>query len=620
MIDNIREKIKNARIHLYDVKDKNVNHHLEGVLHQVPHPISENWQEEKQEDISNNMNYKKPKTSIYKKFFIFAIIFFILSIGFAVYMHFSDNTSVSANKIDLVVLGNAFAKGGANLPLEVEIVNRNNASLELVNLIVEYPSGASDDITSMTRLPRDTIGTIGAGERITRNTQVKLYGEEKSIRNVKVSLEYHPEGSNAIFTKEIIYPVTISEAPLSMKMDAPDDIVSDQEMTLNIQSILNTELPNSNMVLQMSYPNNFVFEDSNIKPDFGNSIWNLNNISKDMPFNLTIKGKVVGLDGDEMVFHAYAGIGDPSDKSAVKVVYNSLLHKMTISKPFLEAKIISPDYVSGGDKVDVKINWANNLSNRVTDTIITAQVTGSGLVDKSIIPNGGFYDSLNNNIVWDRNTNPELSSIEPGQSGTLSFSIDTKSFIGLYDNISDPEININVDIKGREPNLGSSYKEVDNYSNKKIKINSNFQIATSASYLSGSQQPKAETETKYNITWSLFNTVNNVSEAKAVAVLPVYVKWVSALGGEDVTYNEFTREVTWRIGQVRSNTGFKTSREASFTVSLTPSYNQIGSVLELVKEISLTGKDTFTGSNLNSSQKSVTTKLSNSIGDGRVMQ
>jgi len=370
----------------------------------------------------------------------------------------------------------------------------------------------------------------------------------------------------------------------------------------------------------MSYPNNFVFEDSNIKPDFGNSVWNLDNISKDIPFNLTIKGKVVGIDGDEMVFHAYAGIVDSSDKSSVKVIYNSLLHKITISKPFLEAKIVSPDYISGGDKVEVKINWANNLSNRVTDAIITVQATGNGLVDKSIISDGGFYDSLNNNIVWNRNTNPELASIEPGQSGTLSFSLDTKSFLGLYDNISDPEININVDIKGREPNLGTSYKEIDNYSSKKIKINTNFQIAASASYLSGSQTPKAETETKYNITWSLLNTVNNISEAKAVAVLPVYVKWISSSGGEDVTYNEFTREVVWKIGQVKSNTGFKNSREAIFTVSLTPSYSQIGSILELEKEINLTGKDTFTGSVLNNSQNSLTTKLPNGINDGRVIK
>lgn len=623
MIENSKNKIEDEKMHLYDVKDKNVNHHLEGVLHQVGHKVSTEWDNEEENNYKEDMKNRKPKMSIFKKFFIASIVFFLIAAGFAVYMFYNKDTSVSNDKVDITVIGNAFTKGGEELPLQVEIVNRNNVNLELVNLIVEYPSGASDDVTEMTRLPREVIGAINKGESVTKNIKVKLYGEEKSVRNVKVSIEYHGEGSNAVLTKETSYPVTISIAPLSLFIEAPDTATVDQEISFNIKAVLNTSLPDVNTVLQLSYPNNFVFEDSSIKPDFGNSVWGLSTLNTETPFNLNIKGRMIGQSGDEQVFHVYAGVENSSDKSRVSVTYNSLLHTVLIVKPFLEAKILASDSVSSGDTVNVNVAWTNNLSTQVTDAIITAEIKGNGLVDKSIETDEGFYDSSNNKIIWDKNTVPDIGTIEPGEKGTFKFSFKAKSFTGLYDTVKDPQVSIDVSIKGRQPSLGSTLQEVNNFSNKIVKIGSDFQIVAGANYLSGNLPPKAETETKYSITWTLSNTVNNITGAKAVTILPVYVKWVSAEPGQNITYNDFTREVTWNIGSVSSNTGVNSNKEASFIISLNSSTSQIGSTPQLIKETKLTGLDAFVGDTISITQNAVTTNLmnsSNNIGAGRVVE
>jgi hypothetical protein len=153
----------------------------------------------------NNKFKIKPPASIFKKFFWVSFIFFIIAIIFALYRFYNTDTSVSSDKIEIQIIGNSFTKGGDELPLQIEITNNNNASLELSNLIIEYPKGASDDISDVLRLPRDTIGTIKPGESVIRNIKVKLFGEEKSVRNIKVRLEYHPQGSNAIFTRDKYY-------------------------------------------------------------------------------------------------------------------------------------------------------------------------------------------------------------------------------------------------------------------------------------------------------------------------------------------------------------------------------------------------------------------------------
>ena len=562
---------------------------------------------------------KKPPMSPFKKFFIGAFAFFILAIAFSVYMFIRGGTSVSNDNIDITVIGNAFTKGGEELPLQIEINNRNNANLELADLTIEYPRGAGDEVTDVIRLPRDVIGTIKSGEVITRNIKVTLFGDEKSSRNVKISLEYHPEGSNAIFTKVKEYSVTISSAPLSLIVDAPNTATSDQSISFKVTATLNTSLPEGNTMVQVSYPNNFVFDSAIPAPALGNSVWSLAALTQTNPVTITITGHLVGQDGDEQVFHVYAGTTSPTNQSVVDVVYTSLLKTMTIAKPFLEARILvnnqdlSSYTANGGETMNGDIYWSNNLPTRITDAQIILNMSGN-VFDKATASSlEGFYDSANSRIIWDKNTVPELASVEPGATGSVSFSFKSISLVGKGLQVKEPQIALDVSIKGRQPSEGSTFDEVNNFAKKIVKILSDFQIASSAAFTSGSLPPKAETETKYTITWTLSNSVNNIAQAQARSVLPIYIKWVGAVSGnnENIAYNETTREVVWNIGSVRSNTGFDSNREVSFILSLTPSLSQVDSVPQLMKNIALTGTDTFTGTTIKSSRGPITTKLSN---------
>ncbi|MFA4853515.1 MAG: hypothetical protein WC599_13440 [Bacteroidales bacterium] len=629
MIEESKNKIEDIKRYLYDPNDKSMSHQREGILHQVNHNVSLEWQDSqaKQEDNMKN-KFKKPPVSIFKKFFLVSFIFFIGALGFAFYKFASNDTSVSNNKINIMVIGNSFTKGGDELPLQIEITNNNNASLELANLVIEYPKGAVDNTADVTRLPRDSIGTIKPGENIIRNIKVKLFGEEKSIRNIKISLEYHPQGSNAIFTRDKYYPVTISLAPLSLNIKAPTSTISNQPISFKITSTLNTSLSGDNPILQVTYPNNFAFDSAIPTPLLGNSIWDLSSLTTNNPITVEIKGRLIGQDGDEQVFHAYAGTTSGTNQSVVNVVYSSILQKILITKPFLDARILvngqdQTEYVvSGGGTVNVEIAWANNLPTRITDGQIIVSLSGNVFDKSTVKSNNGFYDSTNNQIIWDRNSVSELSEINPGESGTVIFNFKPSSLIGLSNAIKDPQVSIKVSIKGRQPQLGSTYNDINNFSEKIVKILSDFQIASSASFVLGSMPPKAETETNYIVTWTLSNSANNITEAQARSALPIYIKWVGLSSGQNdnLTYNEVTREVIWNIGSVLPNTGINSNREVSFIISLKPSLSQVGSVPQLMKEIYLSGMDSFTNTLIKSVQGPITTSLANGSAGGRVIQ
>ncbi len=618
MLEEDHNKIEDIKRRLYDPKDTGVDRRHEGVLHPQNFKVANEWKEDvKSENSSMNTTIKKPKTSFFKKFFVISVIFFIGAIGFAFYMYTTGGISVSSDNIDITVLGNAFTKGGDELPLQIEITNRNNADLELADLLIEYPRGASDNASDVIRLPRETIGTIKKGQSITRNVKVSLFGDEKSVRNVKISLQYHPEGSNAIFTKDKEYQVTISSAPLSLRIDAPDQATSNQLVSFTINATLNTSLPQETTMLQVTYPPNFVFDSATPQPTIGQSVWSLASLTQANPVQITVKGRLIGQDGDQQVFHVYAGTTSPTDLSVVNVVYTSLLQTVTITKPFLEARILVngqnlPTYTaSGGESVSSEISWVNNLSTRITDAQIIVNMSGNAFDKSTVNPREGFYDSSNNRIIWDKNTIPELGSIEPGASGVVSFNFKPKSLIGASNTIKDPQVELDVSIKGNQPSVGSTFSDVNNFAKKIVKIVSDFQIASSASFTSGPLPPKAESETTYTITWTLSNSANTVNQAQARSILPIYVTWVGPKPGsiEKVAYNATTREVVWDIGTVRSYTGLETSREVSFMVALKPSLAQVGSVPQLMKDVFLSGTDSFTNTVVKSSRGPITTLI-----------
>lgn len=622
-----KDKIEDIKKRLYDPSDKAMSHQREGILHQINHDVPIDWKDDENKNENNMKNkFKKPPVSIFKKFFLISVIFFIGALGFAYYKFSSNDSSVSSDKISITVIGNSFTKGGDDLPLQIEIANNNNANLELANLIVEYPEGAEDNTTDVIRLPKDSIGTIKSKETVIRNIKVKLFGAEKSVRNIKISLEYHPQGSNAIFTKDISYPVTISLAPLSLTIDSPTSTTSNQPISLKVSAILNTSLPGEKPILQVTYPNNFVFDSAIPAPTYGNSVWDLSSLTTTNPITVEIKGSIIGQDGDEQVFHAYVGTSNGTDQSIVNVVYSSVLQKILITKPFLDAHILvnsqdQTEYaVSGGDTVNVDVSWVNNLSTLITDGQIIINLSGNAFDKSMVTSNNGFYDSANSQIIWDKNSVPALSEINPGESGIVSFSFKPISLIGSQAVVKDPQVSIKVSISGRQPQLGSTYDAINNFSEKIVKILSDFQIVSSVSYSSGSIPPKSEMETKYKVVWTLSNSSNGIVDAQAKSILPIYVKWVGLAQGEtqDITYNDVTREVTWKIGQVDPNTGISSNREASFIISIQPSLSQVGSIPQLMKEIYLSGEDSFTNTLIKITRSPVTTITSDS--NGRVVQ
>lgn len=571
------------------------------------------------------------KTSLFKKFFLFSLAFFVLALAYAGYVFFAGGNTVSNNNIDISVLGNNFTAGGDSLSLVVGITNKNSSALDLADLVVEYPKGGAvtgtTDSSMLNETSRVSLGTIPSGAVRNQNVTVTLFGEQGSIQNVKVSLEYRVAGSNAIFVKDTAYPVTINSTPVNLTMDAPDTTAANQNVTLNVKAILNSTTTAPKMLLTMDYPVGFQFVSATPSPSSGNNIWSLGDMAPGAERDISVVGKIVDAsDGEQKTFHATTGTQSSSNKYAIDVIFNSLSHTIAISKAFIDANLSVNGATGSQFAIDTStpihgsINWTNNSDTKVNDLQIQAKISGNAVNAKTIQVDQGFYDSNQGTITWDANSESQLRDVNPGDSGTLSFSMSPLSLFSAASGIlSSPTINIDVSVSGKQDVGGFNTTSLNDFATATVHVISDVAFTNKALYYSGAFTnsgpipPAVGKTTTYTVVWSVSNTANNISGASIHSTLPPWVSFVGKVSpaSEDLTYNATTQEITWNIGAIQPGTGItKDAHTVSFQLSMKPSVSQVGSIPTLINEAVLTGHDDFANVDMSTKKPLLNTLLS----------
>lgn len=570
------------------------------------------------------------KTSLFKKFFRLSLAFFILTLLYASYVFFVGGNTVSNDNIDISILGNNFVAGGEELSLVVGITNHNSSSLDLVDLVMEYPKNSVSQTadwsvvgTDRTRL---SLGTIPAGAVRNENLKVTLFGEQGSVRPIKISIEYRVEGSNAIFVKDKLYEVTLSSTPLNLSVEAPLTASSNQDITLNVKATLNAIKPVSKILVKLDYPVGFRFVKAVPAPSGGNNIWDLGDLAPGAEHSIAITGKMLDVfDGEEKSFRITSGSQSASDKTVIGVVFNSLVHTLAIKKPFIEAKlfvggIYQREYATDSKTpINGQIQWVNNLDTKINDLSIRAKISGNAVNRKTIKSSQGFYDSSQEIIIWDKNSVNDFAEVNPGDAGSLSFSLSSFSLFSASDGLlSSPSIVVDISISGKQLIAGYTPADLNNSSSSLIRIISDVGLTTKGLYYSGPfvnkgpVPPKVENETTYTILWSLSNTANSISRAVVRSSMPSWIRFVGPISpaDENLTYNPSTKEIVWNIGNIPKGTGITAKdHTVAFQVAFTPSLSQLGATPVLVNDVVLTGHDDFANVDVRVSKNALRTQL-----------
>lgn len=563
----------------------------------------------------------KKKYSFTKIIFLFSLFFFLGSATAATIFLYQGRNTVSNENITIAIDGPSSVAGGEELSLEVTVENTNQQSLELVDLIVVFPPGTSNPDAPGSTLDRTrfSLGTIKPGQSQTELVEATLFGEEGSSQEIQFIVEYRISDSNAIYVKESSYFVGIRSTPLSVSIDTSAEAAANQRLDLDVTLTSNSNTVLPDVLLRMEYPFGFTPDETSPQPAFGDNIWSLGDVAPGTERTIEISGFVSGQDGEEKVFRAFAGSSRQNDPRAIETVYGQALSGVDIRETFvgvdltLDGERDSTIVRTGGTDISGILSFANNLDVTLRDVAIELAFSGSALDSQSVQVDRGFYDSNTQTIRWDSSTNNQLSRLGAGDDGRLTFQFTPQ----VGSSVRNPTVDVAVSIFGRRGSQTGTSEEARNVARRTIRLSSDIALSSRAVYSvgpfenSGPLPPQEEEATTYTILWSVVNPTNDISDVVVRGALPSYVSWTGNTQGEEVSFSAATGEVIWEIpNRVPAGTGIESgSVEAAFQVRLVPSQSQRGSVVDLVRSISIEARDEFTGSTIRRNKNPINTEI-----------
>ena len=566
----------------------------------------------------------RERMALATKFLIGSAAFFVLAIGGAAIFFFSGGNYISPKNIDLQVVAPALVDGGSTGNLQFIITNRNSAELQLADLVIEYPSGTRDPKNPQKSLNNERIpvGAIAPGQQIKLTSSAVFYGSEGDTQIIKASLEYSVQGSNAVFVKEGSASITIGSSPVSVRVETQSEAISGQPFTIKVTVQSNSPAPVQDVLVQAQYPFGYSVQSATPRADAGSTLWRLGTMAPGATQVITVTGSIDGQDGDERVFRFLAGSNKDQTAGKIQVPFLSVPATLTVRRPFITAGI-AVDGKTGpkisataGKSLHGTVTWQNNLQESVSDVQIKLKFSGVVFDRGSVQPGGGFYQSNDNTITWTSAQDPSLASVPPGGSGTLQFSFNALAPGAGGTVYTNPTIDLSLTVGAVRTGQGDVPDQISSAASTQITLASAIAIAARALHFtggsgnSGPMPPRAETATTYTIEWSAKNSSNTVANTTVLTVLPVYVTFVAAYAGSDITYDAGSRTVRWDVGDLGAGVGYSTAaRKGSFRISFMPSSSQVGLSPQLTGTAVISGTDRFAQVQVSDTVEAPTTKL-----------
>ena len=457
--DEEQSRIHKLRQQLYSRDYKPEEDKRAGVTSEEVEGVQSEWKAPKEPKKKKfDFLHKQEEGFFIKWVLVLSVIFFLISFIIAAVIFLRGSVDVSSKNVDVRILGPVSIGGGEELSLEVIVDNKNNVDMESAVVFIEYPEGTRSHENINEELTRDSqdYGPIGSGRNVRNTFKSVLFGEQDSVKDIKVVVEYRVVGSSATFEKEKNYEIQISSAPVLINIKYPNQIRSDQDVEFIVDITSNSSTDLTDVLFKAEYPFGFTFIDSDPKPSFDKDVFSIGLLKPEEKRTIKIRGILQAQDNEERTFKFNVGTESENDERELGAVYVSSDKTIAVTKPSLGVSATingaqsNEVAVKSGQSVSTVVSWINNLTTRVVNANVISTISGSMFEPRTVVVgSGGFYRSSNNTIVWDQNTQPDLAEISSGEKGVVNFDFNVKSLTpSLGASVRNPEINLNVDIEG----------------------------------------------------------------------------------------------------------------------------------------------------------------------------
>jgi len=553
-------------------------------------------------------------------FFSLILVAVFALAGFVVYLLLppsTPNVAISFSKPDNVQVGQPFT-------LTLALTNYSNAILKNTDLSILLPPGISFiGQSSGQRVIEESLGDMGSQDIKRQDFNLVVTANPQSIQRIDAKFTYATANNGKTqFETDGGADLIVGDSAMNVTFTTPSNIFSGQnfDVTVNYANESGEEL--HDVVFNANYPPAFSFVKSSIQPATpAHNAWVIGDLQPNATGSFTITGNIVG---PEAAIYALAGTITADFQSQTYPVNEQTTNFVIASAPLSLSVDLNgkSDYVAGlNDTLTYTLHYKNNSTVTFRAVSIKATLVGS-MFDLTTLKADGPFDSRTNSVSWNAASAPGLLSIAPGQSGSVSFTVQTKSAFPIR-LVSDKNFILKVNAQIQSPTVPPNTAGSNTVSVTAIQNKIGGQAIFAAKGLhkektggilnSGPYPPKVNQETDYTIHWtaaSYSTDLQNVTFSAYLQSGTTFTGQVKSNVSTTPQYDSTTGLVTWTIPVVPATTGIISPPiEATFQVANTPAINQVNSNVTLMGETDVKGTDAFTSSPVSAELKPITSDL-----------
>lgn len=534
----------------------------------------------------------------------------IFAISGLVWFLWGGGTSFTEKNVEFFVEAPVEITSGGKAEYLVKFANKNLQAMTDVRLTFFYPNDAvviraGERVVTLPteEVKIDRMESGGVGEY---RFSAYLVGGRGEVKKATARLVFTPEEIRSSFEKEADAATTIKALDVTLTLVAPPNAVSGQAISylLDYRNESSQEL--ANLTLKFIYPDGFAPTNFNPRPASGNATWLIKQIRPGEGNRIVIDGLLKGAERE----NKSVAVILQREVDGTKIDYEKAASTTTISTPLLSTEVSvnnqSSSYIAQlGEQLNYKIKFTNNSEVDLTGLTISAKLDGT-MFDLGSLRTTGFFDVGARTVSWNASSSALLNRLAPGQYGVVDFTVNLKnsfptSGLGAKDLVA--KVSVRAETFTIPPGYFSDSLTAQAESITKIKSLPGFeqlaQYSGSGWEGSGPVPPRVGQKTVYTVVWYLSNTSGDILKTMMKGVLPAGVSWEdnARVNGQQSlpSFKPASREVVWDVGVLPSGTGSTAPKyEAVFQVSITPSLAQAGTILSLIKSLTLEGEDSVT--------------------------
>jgi hypothetical protein len=535
----------------------------------------------------------------------------ILAIGFFVW------SLINNGGISFSILGPDDIPSGSVNDFTFRYVNNSRVTLEDCSLEINLPDGVIQTENEYKRTITIYLGEVLPKVSAEKTISLMITGEPQTAKNIEATFNYRPKGLSSAFSKQDTKTILLSGSIFNLNINLPQKVFIGQAFPLEIDWSNLTKQTFGNVELRAEWPSGFSFISANpevTKEQGTNNVWLIGNIIPTGQGKINVQASLNGQDGETKKILLTLGINQ-NDEFLPLVTAQGFV---TLESNPLKLSVFvngDTDYNADlGDKLDFTINYENTYSSSLRDLQIVTQFNGDAFDFSTLRAPSAVFSSRLQTLTWTGDRVSSLYVLNPGDKGTLNFSVKIKSdwpMTSLAQKNIILEVNTLIKSSSVPEELGyqalpqaSCLNTVKLNSYCYLNIGSYFRDPPALIVNTGKMPLKVDQPTDFTIHWKIINTYNAINNITVETTLPLWSEWTNQVAGNyganAPSYDENTRKITWLVPVVPAGSGsLMTPYEAVFQIKVTPLSSQINQGIELTNDTTFTATDSFTLKNIN---------------------